>query len=338
MENDKFLLILIVLLGFVSFLILKPFLTYVMFSIILAVVAYPLYEKIKSKLRFAPLSAIIIIILIIVIIIVPSFYLTVTIFAQTRDIITNIGAAEFRNLQGIESSLENFLGEDLDFATTLRVWILDFSSTIRSYVIGNIVAFTRTIVNFLAGIVLMFFIMFYLFIDGKRIVEQVKRQLPIEEKYKEHLFNRAYQTIQGLFLGLFLTAALQGVLAGIGYLVFGMSNVILLGFLTGVLSLIPFLGAPVVYIPASLFLLSQGNLFGGLGLLLYGFLLISNIDNSVRPWVVRFRAKIHPLYVILGVVGGVSFLGLSGIVIGPLILSLFQEVLDVYQLIKKRSR
>ncbi len=336
MKDDRFLLILLALLAFVSFLILKPFLTYVLFSVILTVVAYPLYERIKSKLVFAPLSAIILIILIILIIIVPSIYLTITVFTQTRDIIFSIGAAEFTNLQIIENRLENYFGTDLHFASTIRVWILELSTAIRSFIIGNIITFTRTIFNFLAGVILMFFIMFYLFIDGRQIVEQLKKRFPIEDKYKNHLFNRAYQTVQGLFLGIFLTAVLQGILAALGYLIFGMPNVILLGFLTGVLSLIPFLGPPVVYIPASLFLLSQGNLFGGLGLILYGFLLLSNIDNFVRPWLVRFRSKVHPLYVILGVVGGVAFLGFAGIVVGPLILSLLQEVLGVYHLTKRR--
>lgn len=335
MKDDRFLIILLVLLGFVSFLIVKPFLTYVLFSIILTVVAYPLYEKIKAKLKFASLSAIIVIILIIVIIIVPSIYLTITIFTQTRDIIYNISASEFTNLQRIENKLEGYFGMEFNFATTIRIWILELSNTIRTFVIGNILNITKTAVNFLAGIMLMLFIMFYLFVDGKRIVWQIKMHFPIEGKYKDHLFNRAYQTIQGLFLGLFLTALLQGALAAIGYRIFGVTNVALLGFITGIFSLIPFLGPAAVYIPISLFLLLEGNTFGGLGLLLFGIILVSNIDNVVRPWVVKFRSNVHPLYVILGVVGGVAFLGLSGIVIGPLVLSLFQDVLEVYRLSKK---
>ena len=336
MKDDKFLLILLVLLGFVSFLILKPFLAYILFSVVLTVVTYPLYKKIKSKIDFAPLSAIIIIVMIIFVIIVPSIFLTITVFTQARDIITNVGAtAEFKGLQTIEKGLEDYLGIQLNFSSEARVWFLDLSSNIRDFITGNIIILTRTIANFLAGFVLMFIIMFYLFIDGKRIVEQIKINLPIEEKHKDYLFNRTYQTIQGLFLGLFLTAALQGVVAAIGYFIFGVPGVILFGFLTGVFSLIPFLGPPIVYVPASLFLFSQGNLFGGLGLLLLGVLLISNIDNFFRPWIVRFRSKIHPLYVILGVVGGVALLGFIGIVIGPLILSLFQEVLEVYRLSKK---
>ncbi len=336
MKDDKFLLILLVLLGFVSLLILKPFLTYILFSLVITVVTYPLYVKIKSKIGFAPLSAIILIFFIVLIIIVPSIFLTITVFTQARDIITDLGAtAEFKGLQTIEKKLEDYLGMQLSFASVTRVWFLDFSSNIRAFITENIITLTRTIANFLAGVVLMFIIMFYLFIDGKRIIEQIKVNLLIEEKYTNYLFTRTYRTIQGLFLGLFLTAVLQGVVAGIGYFIFGVPGAILFGFLTGVLSLIPFLGPPIVYIPISLFLFSQGNLFGGFGLLLLGILLISNIDNFFRPWIVRFRSKIHPLYVILGVVGGVALLGFIGIVIGPLILSLFQEVLEVYRLSKK---
>lgn len=116
-----------------------------------------------------------------------------------------------------------------------------------------------------------------------------------------------------------------------------MPHALLLGFVTGVFSMIPFLGAPLVYGPASLFLFLQGNLFGGVGLLLFGFLLISNIDNIVRPQVVKLRRSVHPLYVILGVVGGISFLGFIGIVVGPLIFTLFQDVVEVYNMSKKRS-
>src|SRR3989338_2751948 len=128
MKDDKFLLILLVLLGFVSFLILKPFLTYILFSVVLTIVAYPVYEKIKSKLVFAPLAATIMIVIIIAIIILPSIYLTITIFAQSRDIITDIGATEFTGLQQVEDNLERLFNTELNFATTLRIWILDLSS------------------------------------------------------------------------------------------------------------------------------------------------------------------------------------------------------------------
>lgn len=315
-----------------------PFLSYALFAITLAVISYPLYTRFKSSLKFAPLSAIVLIILLILIIIIPSIYITITVFNQARDIITNIGASQFKDVQQLEATLNGVLGVQLNFATPFRIWILDFSSTIRSYILANIFDLTKYIINFLAGASLTLFIMFYLFVDGKEIVESLKSHFPIEDEYKNRLFSRAYRTIQGLFLGFFLTALLQGMLGGLGYFLFGVPNVILLSVLTAAFSLVPFIGPPIVYVPASIYLMLNGNTLAGVGLFLYSILLISNIDNIVRPWVVRFRSKIHPLSVILGVIGGISILGFIGLFVGPLIITLFLETLDVYQMAKNKKQ
>lgn len=337
MKDDRFLLVALAILGFVSFLILKPFMTYILFSIILAIVAYPVYERLKSKTGRMGTSAIIVILLIISIVIVPSVFLTIEIFGQAQDIITNVYSADFSNLEKVENKLESVLGFRINFAEKLRIQILDLSSVIRLYIVSNIVTFTRTVASFLAGIVVMLFVMFYFFIDGKVIIEQIKRFLPIEDKYKIYLLNKTHTAIQGLFLGLFLTAIIQAILAGLGYAIFGVENVILLAFLTGLFALVPLVGPPAVYVPVSIYLLINGNIIGGIGLLAYGVIVVSQIDNLIRPKMVRLRSKIHPLYVILGVVGGVSLFGFSGVIIGPLILTVFQEVLEVYQLSKKRQ-
>ncbi len=338
MKDNHVLFIFLVLLASISFLILKPFLTYVIFSVILTLVSYPFYERVKKKIKIASLAAIIVIMSIVLIVIIPVVYFTITAFTQSRDLITDIGAVDYTNLQKIEDKLESATGFQLDFAQNIRVWILDFSSTVRFFVINNFINFTRTIAEFVAGTLLMFFIMFYLFIDGKRIVHEVKRAFPIEEKYKDYLFTHAYQTVQALFLGSFLTAIIQGVIATVGYMIFGMSSVVLLGFLTGLFSLIPFLGAAAIYVPVAIFLVAKGNVIGGVGMVLYGFLIISSIDNIIRPRLVRWRSRVHPLYVILGAVGGVVMIGISGIIVGPLVFVLFQEFLEVYNLSRKHKR
>ena len=335
MKDNNILFFIVIGLAIASFLLLKPFLTYVIFSVILTLVSYPFYERVKRKVKIASLAAMLVIVSIILIVIIPLAYFTVTAFTQTRDLITDVGALDYSNLQKIENKIESATGFQLDFAQNVRVWILDFSSTIRFFVINNFVNFTRTIASFIAGTVLMFFIMFYLFIDGKRIISEVKRAFPIEEKYKEYLFKHAYQTVQALFMGSFLTAIIQGIIATIGYMIFGMSSVILLGFLTGFFSLIPFLGCAAIYVPVAILLVAKGNIIGGVGMILYGFLIISSIDNVIRPRLIRLKSRIHPLYVISGVVGGIAFIGFSGIIVGPLIFVLFQEFLEVYNLSRK---
>lgn len=118
--------------------------------------------------------------------------------------------------------------------------------------------------------------------------------------------------------------------AGIGFYLFGIPNATFWGFVIAVFALIPVVGPPVVYIPASVILIYQGDFLKGAGLLAYGILIVTNIENFVRPKLVRMQSNIHPLVVILGVVGGLSFMGLSGIIIGPLILTLFMETFQTY--------
>ncbi len=336
MKDDKFLLILLLILGIISLLILKPFITYILFSIMLVVVTYPLYEKVTGKFKSRVVSAIIVIALIIALVIVPAIYIAISIFNETRDMIVWLGSAELSVFQTIDDSVLDYFGVKLNFVDNLQIWIADFSTVIRSYILGNVVNFTKAIANFIGGIVLMFFIMFYLFVDGKSIVQEMKRNIPLHDKYKNHLLNRTYLTIHGLFLGSFLTALIQGFIGAIGFSIFGIPNAMFWGFSIGVFSLLPLLGPPVIYIPAGLVLLLQGDLFNGAGLILYGIFIVSNVDNFVRPRVVNINLKIHPLAVILGVVGGVSLIGFSGIVIGPLVMALFIDVLHTYHLARKK--
>lgn len=338
MEGDKFLLILLAVFGFLSFLILRPFLSYILFGVILTAVSYPLYEKIKSKIKIAPLAAVLVILLLVLLIIIPSIYVGIVIFTQSRELVSQLSTLELTELKSVEEGFSKYLGIDINLINYLNVWLPALAETSKPYIFSNIVSVTKTILNFFVGIFLMVFVMFYFFIDGRKLVYEIKKHFPIDEKHKTYLLQKAYLTTQGLFLGLFFTAIIQGILAGLGYFVFGIPNAILWGFVTAAFSILPFLGPPAVYIPASIFLIFQNNLYGGLGLLIYGFVIISNIDTIVRPHFVRITSDIHPLKVILGVIGGVSLIGISGIVIGPLILALFVDIFETYHLIKHKKK
>ncbi|MBI2084365.1 MAG: AI-2E family transporter [Candidatus Aenigmarchaeota archaeon] len=339
MKDDKFLFALIIILGIVSFFILKPFLTYVLFAVVFVVVAYPFYSRLKSRIRSSSLSALLVIFIIIFIIIVPSAYITVKLAEQARSLFFSLGDAQLTSLQKLEEVVSSYTGLQLELTANIQSWVGDVATMSRSYVVGNILTFTKIITNFTAGILLMFFVMYYLFVDGEHMVRGLKKYIPLEKKYKNLLLSRSYTTIHALFIGSFLTAIIQGIIAALGFMIFGVPNPIFWGFVTSVVSILQFIPASIVYIPGSIFLFFNGNIPAGLGLLVYGLLIVSNIDNVVRPQFVRMYSKysnIHSLTIVLGVIGGLSFIGLSGIVIGPLILSLFLEVVRVYAAHKRK--
>jgi len=334
MKAEWILLVLLIIFGFFSFLILKPYLSYIIFAIILIFFTYPLYKKIQIKLRNKSLSAIILIISMLLIVIVPSFYISTTLLSQTRDVLQSLGSVELEKLKNFEERISSTVGIKLNVAEKISEAVTDLSTTAVSYIVGNIPKVTKAVANIFIGFTIMVFTMFYLYVDGDRIVSRLKELIPLEEKYRNHFFNRTYSIVKALFLGIFLIALVQGVVATIGYFIFKVPSPIFWGVVTTIFASIPILGPPWIYIPLSLYLLYKGSLFGFVGLLLYGVIIVSQIDNFIRPRFVGRRVGIHPLTIILGVIGGVVFFGFPGFIMGPLILALFLELLAAY---RKRS-
>lgn len=326
MKEDMVVIIFIAILGILSFLMLRPYLTYIIFSAILALVSFPLYKRIKSKLKNRHLSAILLILVMLVLIIGPTFFLISKLFVQAEAIFTNIKGS------GIEKFSEKFYSlTGIDITENIKL----LTSDIVSFTLTNFFTLTRTVTRLIVGIFIMLFTMFYIYIDSGEITEKMKKLIPLKEKYKDYLITHTYNITQALLLGIFLTALIHGIFGGIGFLIFGVKNAIFWGFVMAFFSLIPFLGPHFVYIPASLFLMYKGNFFAGIGLLIYGIVIVGNLDNIIRPKIVRFRVKIHPLIIILGVIGGLGLMGVAGMVLGPLILALFIELVNVYSLVRK---
>ncbi len=321
MKEGIFLIILVSVFGLLAFLVLRPYLDYIIFSAILVLVSFPLYKKLKSKLN-RYVSAIILIVFILLLVVVPTVFISFELFQQARGVFSSIQP----NIEKISEQL--YLHTGIDLKENIKL----LNSNIASYVLTNIFTLTKAISKLFVGVFILLFTMFYLYIDGERITEWIKKITPLNKKCQYYLFNHANQITQALIIGIFFTALIQGVLGGIGFFLVGIHNAIFWGFVMMFLSVIPFLGPYFVYIPASLFLMYKGNILAGIGLLVYSIILVSNLDNLIRSRIVRFRVKIHPLIIILGVVGGIAVMGISGIILGPLILALFLELVKVYNL------
>ena len=127
-------------------------------------------------------------------------------------------------------------------------------------------------------------------------------------------------------------AIVQGVLQGIGFLIFGFEDPLLWGTVTLFLCFLPVIGAPIVFVPAAIIAFGSGNTFGGVGILLWGFILVVNVDNILLLWIARRFGNIHPIITILGVIIGIPFFGILGLVFGPLLFSYFILFIKGYEL------
>ena len=188
------------------------------------------------------------------------------------------------------------------------------------------------------GIFVTFFTLFYLFKDGKNVVDKIKRVLPLNMQDQRRVFQRINETTYAIIYGSLLVAAIQGVVGGVGYFFFGIPSPIIWGIFTAIFALIPVVGTAIVWVPLAIILLIQGFPMQGVGLLLYGVFIIGSMDNILRPFIVGKKAKIHPVLVLLGVLGGLAVFGFIGFVIGPLILAIFMTFLEIYENEKINSR
>ncbi|MAT64131.1 MAG: AI-2E family transporter [Gammaproteobacteria bacterium] len=204
----------------------------------------------------------------------------------------------------------------------LRDWLTAQGPQWLDEVRGILGAVGRNV--FKLGITLL--ALFFLFRDGERIISETRLVLQrfLGDRV-EGYWQAVTATTRGVVYGLVLTALAQGALAGLGYWVAGLDTPVLLGALTAVLALIPF-GAPVVWGSAGIWLVATGALWPGLGLLLWGALVISMIDNLIRPIAISSAARVPFFLVLLGVFGGLRAFGLVGLFLGPIVLTVMLAV------------
>lgn len=182
------------------------------------------------------------------------------------------------------------------------------------------------------GAAIMIISLYFFLLDGPKMLESLKSLSPIDDQYEQELYDEFGRVSRAVVVATLLAALVQGLLGGIGYYFAGLPSVFLLTLLTGVLALVPFVGAAAVWIPCSLWLyFFDNNLSAAVGLALYGTLVVSMSDNLIKPLVLHGQSNIHPLLALLSVLGGVAALGPIGILIGPMIVAFLQTLLKILQ-------
>ena len=182
----------------------------------------------------------------------------------------------------------------------------------------------------LFGIIVFVVTMYFLFADGPQIAKQLMALSPLEDRYEEKLLEEFSLVSRGVVSGSVVAALVQGLLAGVGFRIAGLQSVFLLAAVTALTAMIPFVGAAMVWLPASLWLIFiDDRPTAGIVLMIYGSGVISTIDNVIKPWVLHDRSAMHPLAALIGVLGGVQALGLLGVFVGPMVVAFLQTLLGL---------
>ena len=312
----------------ISFFIFQPYFTSIMMALVLAYIFYPVYMWINKKIKNPNVSAFMVCLLVVLVFVI-AFWVVLQItvsqivdfytYTQTFDITAPIKSilTKISNVQEFPVQLSFFLDKGISQLTSIAV---NFSNSV----------FVNLPILLLQAFV-TFFVMFYFIRDGKEIIEYLRNILPFKKGFKERFFTRFREITRGVIYGTIIVGIIQGITAGIGYYLFGVKGAFVLMLASCFLSIFPFLGPWIIYIPASLLLIAHGNLTGGIGLLVYGIVIASNIDNIIRPYFIGKKAKISMALALVGMLGGLSLFGIVGLIIGPLVIDYTLMFIEFYK-------
>jgi predicted PurR-regulated permease PerM len=183
----------------------------------------------------------------------------------------------------------------------------------------------------------MVFTLYFLFVDGRHLASMVIRSLPIERTYARMFLSRMRESGRQLIVGFFLVSLFQSAMMFILCLVFGVPRALVLASLTAVASFIPMAGTALVWMPLGLVMILGGTVAKGVLFMLAAAVLVSSLDNFIRPLLLGERLKIHPLLIFFSILGGLQIFGFNGLILGPLILIIFFSAVDLYDSLEGNS-
>lgn len=184
--------------------------------------------------------------------------------------------------------------------------------------------------NLLSNFAIMFFLLYFLLKNGRQVEKFLDRFIPLKQENVEMLGAETKNTIKANAIGIPVLAIIQGIIATIGYMIFGVKDYGLWGFVTGVFSMVPIVGTAIVWIPLCIYLYATGHSGNAIGLLAYAVILITNIDYIARLTILKKLMDVHPLITIFGVIVGIGLFGFWGVIFGPLLISYFIILIRIY--------
>jgi predicted PurR-regulated permease PerM len=307
---------------FIAYL-LRDFLTPFLGAIIFYVLFRTAMDKLTHERNWSPaLAASMLILASFVIILIPVLILSYLLYEKLSMALNNPDSV-IAMLNMFNEQSKSLIGFDLLSNQNIETLKHEAGNLIPSFInesawiVGNI------------GI--MYFVMYYLLVNHKEISYEVNKVLPLDKPNIGLLNEELHSMTISNIIGVPAVAIIQGAAAGLGYWLFGVSDPVFWAVITAFTSILPLIGTTLVWIPAGIFLIATGATMPGIGLLVYGGLVVINIDNIVRMFIQKRFANVHPVITVFGVIIGLNIFGLPGLIFGPLMLSYFVLLNRMYR-------
>jgi predicted PurR-regulated permease PerM len=327
--------------------ILQPFYGAVLWAIIVAVIFAPVNRALVRSMPGRPnLAALLTVLLIIAMVILPLAAVATSLVQEATSL--------FGKIQSGEYDLAGYVQRVFDALPAWAVGLLErfnltnlsgLRETLSSSLMkgGQILAPQALTIGmntfeFMIGLGIMLYLLFFLTRDGRALADAIKEAVPLRADQKSALFSRFADVVRATVKGGILVAMVQGALGGIAFWFLGIHAALLWAVLMAFLSLIPAVGAGLVWVPVAIYFLATGSIWQGIGLILYGVLVIGLVDNLLRPFLVGKGSKLPDYVVLISTLGGIDVFGLNGFVIGPLIAAIFMVSWEIFIASRRASQ
>lgn len=325
---------------FLSFKVLEPYIYVLIVASIFAVIFSPIHQFFRKKLlRHESLSALFTVFSVIVLVLVPFVFFGVQLSDEVKALYDN--SLNALNGDGIVGRVTETANRVLVAFSPIEINkpVFDTADT-ESYIIstlswlkGNFGGIFSGLAKFFVNVFLFLIAFYFLVRDGEKLKQYIVEISPFKDERDELILNKLHLAIMSIAKGSILVAIIQGILCIVGFSIFGVPSPVLWGGVAMVAALIPGLGTSLVLMPAILFLFFMGDTTHAIGLLIWGMLAVGLVDNLLGPKLVGSGIKIHPLLILLSALGGISFFGALGFILGPITISFLFAVIDIYKTI-----
>lgn len=328
----------VIVLAYLAYRIFDPFLVPLAWAAVLVVVSYPAYESLERRWGRTR-AALACTVAVTLILIVPVLFVMVAFVREgvsaVQEIHVQAAVGRYTHLDDLWARLQQRFPEaglsDLD--STLR----HYGALAAEFIGARIGTIAKNLAVFFFHLGVTILAMFYLYRDGGVMVARLRELLPFDLDHRDRMLTESRNLIFASVTSSLAAAAAHGLLGGLAFAVTGVKAALFWGVMMGFFSFVPLVGSALIWVPVSIGVMAGGHTVRGILLILFCALIVSSVDNVIRPWLISGRAEMGGLMVFIGVLGGIAAFGLLGVVLGPIIVAMLASLLEVYAPTRARA-
>lgn len=332
------LILLSLLFGYIAYLVMRPFVYPFIWAFVMTILFYPVFVFLGRYVKWKPGASMITVLIILLLIVGPFSYMLISLGGELSLLSSKFEEGQLNSMLMkiqdhrlvkwfVDVIKMTFGIKDFDLAAVFKNNFSDFSSDMLQWVSLSMKNIAFGVINF----IIMIFSLYFLLKDGPEFIKQLKEYMPFPDAHKDRLAYKVKDMVISTIYGGVTVGITQGIVGGIAFYFLGMSSPIFWGMMIALMSFVPIIGTFAIWGPASIILVAQGQILKGIILLLIGTLIISMIDNILKPLIIGGRTKMHTLIVFFSVLGGIKLFGLIGLIMGPLTIVLFISILEIFR-------